>query len=173
MTDAETYESYNARQDEESYRRQLFLLGAAFGNPDIASKLSADVFSDVCLQDACEQVAGRKLLGVSDYVSYFANRELGIQECEKGVTPIGLLKLVAQHCRADAGIQSTLRGLGKELMKLEWQRHKTAVEKQGALSRGRQLVAEMHKAFEGMVNAKDAVEPRHEAPQAKPDEARR
>ena len=170
MTDAEAYESYHARQDEESYRRQLFLLGACFGSPQIAKKLAEGHFSNSSLQDALEQINGQKLAGVSDYVSHMAHRDLGIQECKKNATPLSLLSLVAQHCKADAEMQKTLLGIGKQYMKLEWVRHKTVGEKREAVRRGRQVVTELQKTFEGL-NAKNGIEARHEATQAKSDEA--
>ena len=171
MTDAEAYESYHARQDEESYRRQLFLLGAAFGNPQIAKKLGEHTLSNANLQDALDQIAGRKVLGVSDYVSYLAHRELGIHECKKDATPLSLLALVAHHCRADSEIQRTLMGIGKQYLKLEHVRHKTVGEKREAVRRGKQIVTELQKTFEGLVNAKDGAEARHEASQEESDEA--
>lgn len=161
MTDSEAYESYTARQDEESYRRQLFLLGAAFGNHQIASKLSKGALSDCVLSDALEALQGSRMAPDLDYAC--VARELGLQDYERSAKPLELLKLVAKHCRADAAIQATLRGAVKEFMRLEWVRHKGVVEKQDALSRGRNLLSGMQRAFEGLMNEANEPPPPHAA----------
>ena len=145
MTDAEAYESFHARQDEESYRRQLFLLGAAFGNPEIAKKVPKEAFADCVLSDALQALKGTRIAPDLDLACLA--RELGLCDFDRDMKPMGLLKLVAQHCRADADLVCTLRGAVTSFLKLEWVRNKSAAEKREAISRGRQISAGINQAF--------------------------
>ena len=178
VTDAEAYESFHARQDEESYRRQLFLLGAAFGNEQVAKKIPKEAFADCVLGDALEALKGRRIAPDSDFACLA--RELGLCDFDRSMKPLGLLKLVAQHCRADADLNCTLRGAVKSFLRLEWVRNKSAAEKREAISKGQQIAASINQAF-GKVGSSEGSEASrleqhppsvNEALEAKPDEAR-